>query len=298
MRNNQLILAAIIGVILAALMSMFTVLQTQQVILLRLGKIETNAHNQPIIFKPGIHFKIPLVESVKRFDMRLRTLDIDSSRIMTKEQKEVLVDAFVKWRIINPVAYFKTTGANISQAKSLLQQQLNDGIRAEFGQQTISDLLSQERGDVMKEILANVKQAAKPLGIQVVDMRIKRIDLPTEVAETIFARMRSAREKMASLIRAEGQQQAEVIKAQADAKVAVTLANANSQAAKVRAMGEAQAAKIYADDYQKDPEFYSFYRSLLAYNKVFTQKQDTVVLSPTGQFFKYFNKLGNVVAGS
>lgn len=294
MRNNQWILAAIIVVILVALMSMFTVLQTQQAILLRLGKIETNAQNQPIIFQPGLHFKIPLIESIKRFDMRLRTLDIDSSRIMTQEQKEVLVDAFVKWRIVDPVAYFKATGANIAQAQSLLRQQLNDGIRAEFGQQTISDLLSQERGDVMEKILANVKEAAKPLGIEVVDVRIKRIDLPAEVAETIFARMRSAREKMASLIRAEGQQQAEVIKAQADAKVAVTLADANSQAAKVRAAGEAQAAKIYADAYQKDPEFYSFYRSLLAYNDVFTTKQDTVVLSPNGQFFKYFNQLGNV----
>lgn len=297
MRSNQWILTAIIIVIVVALMSTFTVLQTQQAILLRLGKIETNAQNQPLIFKPGLHFKIPLIESVKRFDMRLRTLDIESSRIMTKEQKEVLVDAFVKWRIVDPVVYFKATGANVGRAQALLRQQLNDGIRAEFGQQTISDLLSQERGDVMREILTNVKQAAKPLGIQVVDVRIKRIDLPTEVAETIFARMCSAREKMASLIRAEGQQQAEVIKAQADAKVAVTLANANSQAAKVRAAGEAQAAKIYADAYQKDPEFYSFYRSLLAYNDVFSQKQDTVVLSPKGQFFKYFNQLGNVVTG-
>ena len=297
MRTNQWILAVIVLVLVVASMSVFTVMQTQTAILIQLGKIQTNAKGQPEILQPGLHFKLPLVQTVQRFDMRLRTLDIESSRIMTKEQKEVLVDAFVKWRINDPVQYYKATSANVQTAESLLQQQLNAGMRGAFGKQTIADLLSEDRNEVMAQILQSVKQSAESIGVQVVDVRIKRIDLPTEVAETIYQRMSSAREKMASLIRAEGQQQAEVIKAKADATVAVTIAKAKSEAASIRAAGEAEAAKIYADAYNKDPNFYAFYRSLAAYQSVFGAHHNTVVLSPKGQFFQYFNAMGNISQG-
>ncbi len=288
---KKVLIAIIIIVLVGLYISMYTVNQTQQGIILRLGEIEHNAQNQPKIVGPGLHFKWPFIQTIRLFDMRLRTLDIDSSRIMTAEQKDVIVDAFVKWKIDNLVQYFKSTGGDDLRASTLLRQKVNDGMRATFGQHTIPELLSNKRNQVMQQILQEVKVAALPIGVQVLDVRIKRIDLPQEVADKIYARMRSAREKKAALIRADGQQQAEVIRAKADAKVVVTVAQAKSQAAMIRAKGNAEAAKIYADAYSKHEGFYNFYRSLEGYFMVFSNKQSRLVLQPKGQFFKYFSQL-------
>lgn len=291
--SSRFIIGAVIVVVIAILLSIFTVQQYQTAIILRLGKIETDKQGQSVLYKPGLHFKVPLVEKVESFDMRLRTLNIDSSRIMTAEQKEVLVDAFVKWRVGDVVSYYKATGGNMLRVNSLLVQQANDGMREEFGTRNIAELLSQERYKLMQRILAKVKEAAAPIGIDVIDVRIKKIDLPSEVAEAVYARMRKAREKTASLIRAQGQEQAKIITAKANAEVTVTLATAKSEAAKIVAGGTAKSAQIYLDAYNKNATFYEFYRSILAYQQVFKNDHATLVLQPKGAFFKHFNALIN-----
>ncbi len=271
--------------------AVYTVQQTQEAIVLRLGKIEMLQNGEPKIEGPGLHFKIPLIEQVKRFDLRLKTLDINSSRIMTAEQKEVLVDAFVKWKIKNLVTYYTSTGGSAQLAEQLLSQKVNDGLRNEFGQQTISQLLSNDRVIGMQVILKNVQIAAQSLGISVVDVRIKRLDLPTEVEQKIYARMRSAREKIAAQLRADGQQQAEIIQAKADAEVVLILSQAESQASKIRASGAEKAGEIYNQAYAQDPQFYTFLKSLESYQTVFAShqnSQDVLVLRPQGQFFQNF----------
>lgn len=292
------IIAAVIAVIIIVMyLCLFTVDQRQEAILLRLGKIQTNSAGQAVVRKPGLHFHLPIITQVKKFDMRLRTLNITSSRIVTVEQKDVIVDAFVKWRINNIVTFYKATGGNERRADNLLSQKVRDGLRAEFGKQTILELVSGERTNVMNILRKNVDEVAKPLGISVIDVRIKRIDLPTEVTTSVYERMRSNREKEASLIRAQGTSAAEQISAKADADVTVILAEARSEAAKTRAAGEKEAATIYASAYQSDPKFYLLYRSLESYDDVFAGEQhNTLVLQPRGMFFNYFNKANAATA--
>ncbi len=275
-------------------LSAFTIDQTQEGILLRLGKIQRNSQGQAIILEPGLHFKIPFVTTVKRFDMRLRTLNIISSRIVTIEQKDVIVDAFVKWRINNIVAYYKATSNNINRTDNLLHQKVASGLRAEFGKQNIIELVSGKRTLVMDTIRKNANSVAQSLGLTVLDVRIKKIELPTEVAQSVFARMRSEREKEASLIRSEGNEKAEKIKSQADADKRVILAQAYQQAAVIKAEGDKKAASIYANTYNKNAEFYNFYRSLEAYKMIFApNNKNTLVLSPQNKFFKYFKQQKN-----
>jgi membrane protease subunit HflC len=184
--------------------SVYTVSQTEQAILLRLGVVQLDGNNQPVVVGPGLHFKMPFVTSVVRVDMRLQTLDLDSSRIVTSEQKDVLVDAFVKWKINNIVQFYTSTSGDFDRANMLLRQKVLDGLRAEFGKETIAELVAGQRSQVMGEIQQSSNTAAKPLGIEVTDVRVKRIDLPNEVLASVYQRMRSDREKEATLIRAEG----------------------------------------------------------------------------------------------
>ena len=288
---KKIVLALIVIALVVFFASVYTVKQTQQALVLRLGNVEHYANGKPKVMAPGLHFRIPYVQSIRYFDMRLHTLDIQSSRVMTAEQKDVLVDAYVKWRITNLVKYFVATGGDQRNAMVLLSQKVNDGLRATFGQHTIPQLLSDTRTEVMTQILKDVRKTAMNLGISINDVRIKRIDLPEEVAQKIYARMISAREKTAAQIRADGEQQAEIIRAKADATVTVTLAKANSEAAKIRAKGDAKAAGIYAKAYDQNTQFYAFYRSLAAYQSVFATKQKTLVLRPHGQFFRFFHAL-------
>ncbi len=269
-------------------MALFTIFQTEQGIILRLGKVEQK-DGQAYILQPGLHAKIPLIETVKLFDMRIQTLDIQSSRVITSEQKDVTVDAFVKWRVKNIVPFFTATGGSYLQANSLLEAKINGGMRATIGKHTIQELLSVKRIEVMKEILQQARVSGKSLGIEVVDVRIKRVDLPAEVSKRIFERMRSAREKTAASIRADGHFQAEKIKARAEKQAVVIVADAKSKALKTRAEGDANAATIYAQSYDQNPEFYDFMQSLNVYQQVFKKNNATMVLSPQGALFKYFN---------
>ena len=268
--------------------SLFVVTEGTQALVLRLGEISKLSNGQPNVLNPGLHFKVPFISTDLEFDTRIQTLDINSSRIMTAEKKDVLVDYYVKWRIANLAQYYKSTSDDVSRAQVLLQQQVNNGLRAQFGQKTISEVVSDDRLAIMETLRQQANASAQPLGIDVVDVRIKAIDLPTEVSSSVFDRMRAERQRVAAEHRANGRSLAEAIRAKADATVTVTLATANEQAAQLRAQGDAQAAKIYTNAYNADPSFYAFYRSLLAYRNTFSSKQSVLVLSPQTQFFNYF----------
>ncbi len=272
--------------------SVYTVAQTEEAILLHLGVVQLDREGKPVVVGPGLHFKTPFITSVVKVDMRLQTLDLDSSRIVTSEQKDVLVDAFVKWRIDDIVRFYTSTGGDLERANLLLRQKVLDGLRAEFGNQTIIELVSGQRSQVMQIIQQNSNAVAQSLGIEVLDVRVKRIDLPNEVLNSVYQRMRSDREKEATLLRAEGKEQAMQINSAADAQVTEILSEAKANAAAVLAQGTSDAAKLYQTTYQKSSKFFDFYRALQAYQTAFAQGNDVFVLSPSGEFFNHFLSLG------
>lgn len=271
--------------------SVYIVQEGQRGLLLRLGEIVNYKDGKPVLLSSGIGFKTPLINQVRLFDIRLQTLTGQSSRILTEEQKYVLVDYYIKWRVENLPLYYQRTGGDELRAQTLLQQQVNDALRAAFGQRTITDMVSGERVNVMALLKDSANVTAKNLGINVADVRIKSIDLPTEVSETVFTRMRTKREQVAKQHRADGQAEAESIRASAEATATVSVAEAEVQAANLRAEGSAEAARIYAQAYNKSPEFYAFYRSMEAYKTSFNNKNDFILLTPENEFFKYFNMM-------
>ncbi|MCE3045717.1 protease modulator HflC [Legionella sp. 16cNR16C] len=287
LRTTLVVLAFFILVVILA--SVFTVNQGQQGILLRLGRLVIDKQTDKVkVLEPGLHFKTPFIESVRLFDTRLQTLDIKSSRIVTKEKKDVIVDYYVKWRIGNLAQYFKSTGGNEFKAETLLEQQLNTWLRAEFGKRTISDVVSGGRDDVVDVLREKAEQQAQGLGVDVADVRIKGIELPANTSNAIYQRMRADMQKIANRHRADGQAAAEAIQAAADAEVTVALAKAHSEGQIIRAKGQAEAATIYAEAYGQNTEFFAFYRSLKAYEGSFSSKQDLLVLDQSSSFFDYF----------
>ncbi len=290
MNATKLTIGALIAVILlVALASMFTIDQGQEAILLRLGRLVDDAKTQEVkVLSPGLHVKMPFIESVRVFDTRLQTLDIKSSRIVTKEKKDVIVDYYVKWRIKDLTRYFKATGGNQFKAETLLEQQLNTYIRAQFGKRTISDVLSGERNDLTSVLSSHAEQQAGQLGIHVVDVRIKGIELPESTSNTVYQLMRANMQKIANRHRADGHAVAEAIQAAADAKVTVLLAKARSEAQIIRAQAQAKSAVIYAEAFGQNKDFFAFYRSLKAYENSFDTKQDILVLDGDSAFFNYF----------
>lgn len=284
-----------LGLALGAL-SIFTVHQTEKAIVLRLGKIQQSRDELPQVYGPGLHFRMPLVDTVLRFDTRLQTMSIESSRILTEEKKDVIVDLFVKWRINNLQQYFIATQGNKFKAERLLREQVIDGIRAEFGRRSIKEVVSGERQEVMDKLRTDAAVGAARFGMEVLDVRVKRIDFPAEVSEKVFERMRTERERIAGEHRAEGRAQADIIRAQADKRVTVLLAEAEQKSRQMRGEGDAEAARIYAEAYESDADFYRFYRSLQAYKKTFDGSNDILVLSPEGRFFEHFK--ANRVSGS
>lgn len=270
--------------------SAFTVTQGHDAILLRLGSILKSKSGQPIVLGPGLHFKMPIIVSAQDFDSRLQSFSVDSSRILTAEQKYVVVDYYAKWRIENPAVYYMSTGGIADRAEMLLEQRINDVLRQAFGVRQIQEIISGERSNITDMLRAQAAATAKQLGIAVIDVRIKGIDLPKEVRDSVFARMRTQREQVATQHRAQGKASAESLRAAADAQVTVEIAQARAAAEKIRAEGDAQASAIYATAYQKDPGFYAFYRSMQAYKKVFEKKGTVMVLKPNSEFFKYFSE--------
>ena len=228
-----------------------------------------------------------MIEVVRKLDARVQTLDDQPDRFVTAEKKDLLVDSYVKWRIKDFGAYFLSTGGITSQAEVLLKQYINNGLRTEFGTRTIQEIVSGERTQLMESALAQAGAAANELGIEVVDVRVKQINLPTEVSSSIFARMRAERDAVAREHRSRGMEESDIIRADVDARVTIMLADAERNSRTVRGEGDAQAAKIYADVYNRNAEFYSFVRSLEAYKNSFKDKGDIMVVQPDNDFFKY-----------
>ena len=269
--------------------TLFTVKEGEQGIVLRLGEILQSQNGNVITYEPGIHVKLPLIEIVKKFDVRLRTFNVPSSRILTKEQKMVHVDYYVKWKISDVAKYYKTTNGLLEHAQRLLEQRINNALRASFGERTISDVISAERENIMSTLKDKANENSNNIGIEVVDVRLKQIDLPKEVSLSVYERMRADREKVATKYRSDGRSAAEKIRATADADVTVILATAKSDSAKIRASGDTEAAAIYNDAYEKDQGFYNVLRSLQAYVNSFKSSKDFLVLKPNIEYFKYFH---------
>jgi membrane protease subunit HflC len=269
--------------------TVYTIDEGTRGLLLRLGDITLNKEGTADIKLPGLHFKWPFINTVRILDIRMQTLEIESTRIVTKSKKDVLVDSYVKWRINDLSLYYTRTGGNELVAESLLKQNINNGLSAEFGTRTIQEVVSGERLDIMKRIQEQTTQSAKELGIEIVDVRIKGIDLPSEVSSAVFDRMRAERERVATEHRAKGRSESESIRAKADAAVTIIKATAESDARRIMGEGDALAAQIYAEAYKKNPEFYAFLRSISAYQAAFKNKNDILILKPDGQFFQYFN---------
>ena len=292
MNATKVTLSALIFIgLLVVFTSIFTITQGQHAIVLRLGRLVGDANTKKAkILPPGLHIKMPFIESVRTFDTRIQTLDIKSSRIVTKEKKDVIVDYYVKWRIENLARYFKSTGGNQFKAETLLEQQLNTYLRAQFGKRTISDVVSGGRDDLMDILRQRAEQQAGQLGIHVVDVRIKGIELPANTSNAIYQRMRADMQKIANRHRADGHGAAEAIQAAADANVTVLLAKAKSEGQLIRAKGQSKAAAIYADAFGQNKDFFVFYRSLKAYESSFDNKQDILVLDQDSAFFTYFKQ--------
>ena len=281
-----------VGIIVAAALlfsSVYTVDQTQLAMRLSLGKIIADSHGDAVLYKPGLHFKWPLINQVKKFDIRLNTLAVTSSRLLTENQKYLLVDYYAKWRIKDLAQYYKSTSGNEIVTMNLLQQKINDGLRAAFGRHTVSEVISDQRENIMDDLKKKSNKDAENLGVEVVDVRIKKIDLPEQVSASVFERMRTQRQQVATKHRSDGKKEAEIIKADADAGVTVTIATAEAKSAKIRAVGIQQSAAIYANAFNKNPGFYSLYRSFLAYKNTFNKRSDVFVFSPDNDFFTYMD---------
>lgn len=292
MNGTKAIFATVIFVVMLIVFStLFTVTQGYHAIKLRLGRLVMEpGDKQVLVLGPGLHVKTPFIEQVRAFDTRLQTLDIKSSRVVTQEKKDVLVDYYVKWRIDDLSGYFKSTNGNQLKAETLLEQQLNTLLRAEFGRRTIADVVSGQRDEVMKILRNAAEKQASQLGIFVVDVRIKGIEFPPTTSNAIFQLMRADMEQIANRHRADGRAEAKVIKAKADREATVILANAKSEGQTIRARGEAQASQIYAEAFGQSKAFFEFYRSLLAYQQSFSSKADLLVLDQSSAFFDYFKQ--------
>lgn len=262
--------------------SIFTVDQRQNALVFQLGEVVS------VKTKPGLYFKLPMVQNVRYFDTRIQTLDsVDPERFITSEKKNVLVDSFIKWRVVDAQQFYVSVGGDETRAEIRLSQAVNDGLRAEFGKRTINDVVSGQRDEVMNLIREKADQDARKIGVQVVDVRIKRVDLPETVSENVYRRMEAERKQVANQLRSTGAAEAEKIKADADKQKEVIIAEAYRDAQRVKGEGDAKASAIYAAAYGRNPEFYAFYRSMQAYRESFKSKSDVMVLDPSADFFKY-----------
>ncbi|NVK54116.1 MAG: protease modulator HflC [Alteromonadaceae bacterium] len=287
---KNFIIAILITLVVLASGSLFVVREGQRAIVIQFGKVQRAETGDTKVFEPGLHFKLPFIDSVRQLDARIQTLDDAPDRFVTSEKKDLIVDSYVKWRIDDFARYYlSTNGGNKLQAEALLKQKVNNGLRTEFGSRTIAQIVSGERTELMEQAMEQTASSSDELGIEIVDVRVKQINLPTEVSNSIFQRMRAERAAVAREHRSQGQEQAEVIKANIEAKVTVMLADAERNARQLRGEGDATAAQIYAETYSKNPEFYGFLRSMDAYRASFNSKNDILVVEPDSDFFRYMN---------
>ncbi len=275
------LIAAFLVIIIVA-NSLYIVQEYERGVLLHLGRV-TNAD-----IKPGLHAKVPVIHEVRKFDGRVLTLDARAERFLTVEKKSIMVDSFAKWRIINVGTYYTATSGNEQRAERLLEQRINEGLRNQFAQRSLQEVVSGERDQLMQHLTVALNDFTQDsLGIEVVDVRVKRIDLPDEVSGPVFSRMSAEREREAREHRSKGKEQAEIISADADRQRTIIEAEAYRDAELLRGEGDARAAAIYASAYNLDPEFYAFMRSLSAYRQTFAGKEDILLVDPDSEFFRY-----------
>ncbi|MGB1884370.1 MAG: protease modulator HflC [Gammaproteobacteria bacterium] len=274
----------VVLLLLAGLVFLFTfrVYEYERAILFQLGKIQRSDYTA------GLHFQIPFLQNVRRFDSRLQTLDAEPQRFLTGEKKDVIVDSFARWRIQDVEQFYKSTDGDPRRAGLLLYQKINDSLRSEFGKRTVQEVVSGERGAIMEIVTRTANERGADLGMEILDVRLKRIDLPEEVSNNVYQRMRSERARVAREFRARGEKEAITIRADADRQRTVISAEAYRDAEEMRGAGDAKSAEVYASAYDRNPEFYDFYRSLNAYKSSFSGKQDVLLLDPDSDFFKYF----------
>lgn len=275
-------LALLAGLALFASSSLYVVNETQRAIRLQFGEVVESD------IEPGLRFKIPVYNTVRLFDTRVMTMDARPSRYLTGDRKGVIVDSFVKWKIVDVTRYYEATAGEEQAAMRLIAPRVDESLRNEFGRRTLVEIVSEQRDELMKRPIADLDKAMKDaMGVSILDIRVKQIDLPTEVSNSVYERMRTERQREAREYRAQGQEQAERIRAAADRNREVILATAQRDADILRGEGDAEAAGIYANAYKQDAELYSFLRSLEAYRSSFSNKQDILVVSPKSEFFRY-----------
>ena len=283
MRDKMsLIGGTLLLIVVIASMSLFTVDQRQFAVVFQLGEVKE------VISEPGLNVKLPFIQNVRYFDKRILTMDTpEPERFITSEKKNVLVDHFVKWRIIDPRLYSESVAGDEARARTRLTQTVNAGLREEFGRRTMHDVVSGERDAIMEQMRERADRDARTIGAQIVDVRLKRVDLPNEVSESVYRRMEAERKRVANELRSTGGAEGEKIRADADRQREVTIANAYRDAQKIKGEGDAQAARLYAESFGRDPQFAQFYRSLEAYKSSFNSKGDVMVLDPgSSEFFK------------
>ncbi len=283
----NMILGLVALILGAVAMSVFTVDQRQYALVFQLGEVKR------VITEPGLHFKLPLVQNIRFFDNRILTLEsADPERFITSEKKNVLVDSFIKWRIVDPKLYYVSVGGDEMRARTRLSQTVNAGLREEFGKRLVHDVISGERDKIMDRMREKADIDARRIGVKIVDVRLKRVELPDEVSGAVYSRMEAERKRVANELRSEGAAEAEKIRADADRQREIIVAEAYRDAQKVKGEGDAKAAALYAEAFSKSPEFYAFYRSLEAYRNSFASKNDVLVVEPNSDFFKYLKNQG------
>lgn len=279
-------LVLVLVIVVVASQSLYRVHETERAILLQFGSmVQADV-------EPGLHFKIPIAQEAKLFDARVLTLDSNAETYYTLEKKPLIVDSFVKWRVADVGIFYESTSFDIIRAERLLQERVNEGLRNQISRRDMHEVISGARDQLMGELLEDLDGVMRGYGVEVIDVRVKRIDLPTEVSSSVYERMNSERQIEARQFRAEGQEQSLAIRAGADREAVVIEAEAYRESEDLRGDGDASSAAIYASAFNKDPEFYEFYRSMNAYVKVFSNKSDLLILDPNSEFFKFLQKDG------
>ena len=282
MKNLSRVLVGLLTLLILLSLSTFTVDQREHAVVFRLGEIVS------VKAEPGLYFKVPLVENVRFFEKRILTYDsTQPDRFITSEKKSVLVDSYIKWRINDPAKYYVSVNGDERQAERRLTQTVNDGLRAEFGKRTIQEVVSGERSEIMNIIKERADSDSRQIGIEIIDVRIRRVDLPNEVSESVYQRMNAERKAVANELRSQGFAESEKIRADAEKQRDIIITDAYREAQMIKGQGDARASRIYADTFSKNPEFYDFYRSLEAYRNSFDGKDDIMVLDANSDFFKY-----------
>ncbi|TAM47937.1 MAG: protease modulator HflC [Gammaproteobacteria bacterium] len=286
MNQNKLIalFGLILVIVLTVASTIYTVDEREKVIVVRLGQVLR--HDDA----PGVHLKAPFLDNLRYFDNRILTMDADPQPFLTKEKKYVLVDSFVKWRIVDALKYYLTVGGQESEARRRLEQVVNSGLRDEFGKRVVKSVVSEERHKIMEILTGYANKEAGKFGIEVVDVRLQRVDLPEEVSQSVYQRMKAERSRIANELRAQGAETAEKIRAEAERKREVLLAEAYRKGETLRGDGDARATSIYGSAANRAPEFYSLYRSLNAYKESFRKKDDIMIVDPSADFFRYMKK--------